>query len=269
MIDVKVNVDAKNALNYLDSVRRQQLPFATALALTRTAKLVESETYATFRSVFDRPTPYTMKSLRTKTATKSDLTAMVFMKDSTIGGKNASNLAAILRHEFYGGGRQRKKLEQVLERWNYITSDEFVVPGRASRLDGYGNMSRGQIVQILSQLGIKQAGYDSTPTSSKRSKRNVAKAGVIFWSWGPSGKKSPVIDKATGIAYGYTGGRASHLPKGAWIRRGNTVRPILIVVKAPRYRQRVDLQKIAQETVNKNFDRIFDESLSHALATAR
>ena len=265
---ITVSVDTNETTRWLNDVQRKHIPFATALALTRTAKAAEAAGYDEFRRVFDRPTPYTMKSLRTKTATKRDLTAMVYMKDRYIGGGQNVGSDEILGHHFGGGVRTRKRIEYVLQRNGFISGSEYVVPGGAAKLDKYGNMSRGQIIQILSQIGVKNQGSDSTPTGSKRSKRNVAKAGTIFWSHGSKGRIT-VVDKSTGIAYGYRGGNASKLPKGAWIRMGRTVKPILMVVNRVSYRKRIDLLKIVQKTVDTQYASQFDAALAHALATAR
>mgnify|MGYP001228070433 CR=1 FL=1 len=266
---ITITVDTRDTTRWLDDIQRRHVPFAMALALTRTAKAAEAAARDEFVRVFDRPTPFTLKSLRTKTATKRDLTAMVYMKDRYIGGGQYLGAAEILGHHFSGGVRVRKSVEHVLQRNGFIDANEYVVPGGAARLDRYGNMSRGQVIQILSQIGVKNIGSDSTPTGSKRSKRSVAKAGTIFWSRGPSGRRIPVVDKDTGITYGYRGGSASKLPKGAWIRRGRTVQPILIVVNRANYSKRIDLLKIVQKTVDEQFSRQFEAALSHALSTQR
>jgi hypothetical protein len=47
-------------LSELTDIEQRQIPFATVLALTETAKLVKARLEDEMRSVFDRPTPYTM-----------------------------------------------------------------------------------------------------------------------------------------------------------------------------------------------------------------
>ncbi len=49
----------------------------------------------------------------------------------------------------------------------------FVVPAEGARLDQYGNMSRGQMIQILSGLGALEyrAGFKGNATQSARSWR--------------------------------------------------------------------------------------------------
>lgn len=248
----------------------KQVRFATAVALTRTAKDVEKKGLEEFRRVFDRPTPFTMRSLRTKPAKPADLTAEVFVKDKEIRAGVSS--ATILAQHFSGGGRIHKQLEKTLRDQGFISAGEFVAPGGAAKLDRYGNMNKGQIVQILSQIGVRVAGYDSSPTQSKRSRRNVQRAGVIFWSFGPNGMKGkPLVDKKSGISYGYTGrnGRANHLPRGAWIREGETVKPVLIVIKSPSYKRVLDLDAITAPVVAARFNKHFADAFVQTIATAR
>lgn len=259
----------------LDQVRKilegaeKQMKYATMVALTRTAKHTQAMTYDEFRKEFDRPTPTTMRSLFVTPAKKTNMEAKVFMKDREMGGKNIQAMADIIGHHFSGGTRNRKALENLLISFNFMQRGEFIRPGNAAKLDQYGNISRGQIQQIISQLKIVRSGFDNSPTSSKRSRRNVAKTGKIFWSYGREGTKKPLVDKATGIQYGYTVGAGSKLAKGAWVSDGKTVKPLLIVIKSATYRRRFDLQKIAQSAVDIYFKEEFDRAYQQALATAR
>ncbi|QLQ25245.1 MAG: hypothetical protein HZT41_10545 [Dechloromonas sp.] len=179
MLNVKANIDGViKALGKLE----KQTTKATAIALTKTAKHAQRMMYDEFKGQFDRPTPLVMKSLFIEPATKDNLSSRVYMKDRALGGKNMRSMSELLAHHFTGGRRVSKAFEDLLRRNNYLAAGELVVPGSAAKLDGYGNINRGQIVQIISQLGIARPGFDSTPTKSKRSRRNVARAGVIFWS---------------------------------------------------------------------------------------
>lgn len=266
---IQIKVDTREAIRWLTDIQRKQIPFATALALTRTAKAAQKQLKDEFKRVFDRPTPYTMNSLWTKTAKPNDLTAMVYMKDKAIGGGQYLSSAELLGHHFGGGPRERKRLEYRLQQNGFIESSEYIVPGQAAKLDRYGNMNRGQIVQVMSQIGIKNMGSDSSPTTSKRSRRNVAKAGVIFWSHGPQANRRALIDKATGISYGWTGGAASRLPKGAWMRNGRSVKPIMLVVKRVSYKKRIDMTAIVQRVADEEFPKQFNAALRRAIETAR
>jgi len=227
----------------------KQIRFAVAKSLTQTAKAVQSDITAEMKQQFDRPTPYTLRSSFVKPATRFNLTAVVGIKDMS-PAKAIASPAELLGHEFRGGGRIRKNLENYLAKAGFLSSGEFVVPGAGTRFDRFGNMSRGQTQQIMSQLRL---GVDpnSWASNSKRSQRNVKNAGRIFWSRG--------------------GARSAHLPRGAWIDMGGAVglRPLLVVIKHPSYRQRIDVEKTAAASVKRNWDRIFDAALVNAFATAR
>lgn len=260
MLTIKID-GLERALNELESQRKNAL-FSAAIALSKTAKDVQARTYQEFTRVFDRPTPMTMKSLWVKTAKPNDLSAMVYMKDKPLGGKNPLSMAEMLGHHFYGGTRTRKALEGLLTRYNFMLPGEFLVQGSGARLDAYGNISRGQIQQIISQLKIKRAGFDNTPTASARSRRNVRRAGIIFWSYGPDAKRTPLVDKQTGIEYGYKGGSASHLAKGAWVRVGRTIAPLLLVVKSVSYKRRINWEALARPVIQDNFWRHFETAFN-------
>jgi hypothetical protein len=156
----------------------------------------------------------------------------------------------LLAHQFAGGGRTWKGLERWLHRAGLIGAGEFVAPGAGARLDSFGNLSRGQIQQIISQLRI---GGDPQQFASKsaRSRRNVKKAGRIFWARGNA--------------------RDGHLPRGAWIDQGGAVglRPLLLVVSRPSYRRRIELERIGRDVVAREFQGEFDKAMRDALATAR
>ena len=69
-------IDAK-----LTALQRDQLPFATALALTRTAQIVQKAEIENIKSVFPTATPFTQRGIGMKPARKNDLDAVVFVKD--------------------------------------------------------------------------------------------------------------------------------------------------------------------------------------------
>ncbi len=243
---LNVTVDIRRALERVQAVEKQ-MKFATAVALTRTAKDVERALRDELRSEIDRPTPYTLKSTYTDGAKPSKLEATVWFKNRSFG-KNRRSSSDILGHLFTGGTRKHKALEEWLMRAGYISPGEFVAPGEAAKLDQYGNLSRGQIAQILSQL---KAGADPTQyaTKSKRSRRNQQRAGVMFWS------------------------RGGKLARGAWMRHsfgfGSAVKPILIVVGRPDYGVMFDLDELGRRVSRARFDGHFRDALRVALATAR
>lgn len=258
---VSIRVDVRAATRHLTDIEKRQVPFATALALTRTAQQAKLSIEQQMRTAFDRPTPFVLKSFRLIPATKSRLVAEVSLKDRDFG-QSTTAAADAIGHHFVGGGRVPKRFELVLRSRGFLAAGEYVVAGAAARLDQYGNVSRGQIQQVLSQLRIRTAGFDNAPTASRRSRRNVRRAGRIFWSYG-QGSPGP---GAFSVAHGE---RIQNLPKGAWVDLSGRLAPIFLAVAAPRYKRLFDLEKTARDAIIKHFSREFHTALARSLATAR
>lgn len=251
----------------VDRAMNRQIPFAVARTLTQVAQQAKASTEAAMAGKFDRPTPWTMKSLYYVPASKNDnpIMSRVWLMDGQArpGGRAGQNKLAVIGHQFLGGDRPRKLIEYWLQRAGLIGANEYVAPGERARLDRYGNISRGQVQQIMSQLrlGVDAAAWSS---GSKRSKRNVAKAGEMFFSRGPGnwfGRRS------------WQNGRTQNLPKGVWMRirfgHGQAVVPILMVIRKPRYSQRIDLVGIGHKVHERNFHRLYRENFAEAMRTAR
>ncbi len=229
----------------------KQLPFALALALNRTAEMVKLEESKEMQRVFRSPTPYTLDALYLKRATKTRLEAKVWVKDASAKGTPATKY---LLPQVYGGERNTKRFESLMRDRDYMTASEYVVPAEGAQLDAYGNLSRGQLSKILSQL---QAAFDprqrETPTSRKRSLRRKARGGRYFIGGAP--------------------GRGKHLPRGVWERLttgfGYGVRPVLLFVRRPVYVPRFKFFDVAERVVNDQLLYQAQLAVEHALKTAR
>lgn len=239
----------------------KQAQFAAAVALTRTAKHAQSAWREQFRQHFDRPTPFVMKSIFVQPAKPQNLSAGCFLKTRDFG--QATQAASdYLDHHFSGGARTAKQLERRMRAEHFLEPNEFLVPGIGARLDKYGNISRGQLTQMASQLRLRISGVDTAPTKSRRSRRNVARAGRMFWSFGRGSFGPGTFSTAHG-------GRPQNLPKGAWVEKAGKLQPVVLAVVRPLYRKRFDLVGLAGRTVKQHFKPEFDRALRAALASAR
>jgi cation transport regulator ChaB len=246
---LSVKIDGIAAMQSALSDRSKQFEWATIVSLTRTAKEVQVATYAEMASKFDRPTPITMKSLRIRPATRQKIEAEVFLKSWEVGGKNLRSMEEMIGHQFRGGDRLRKRMEEAFTRAGLINSGEYLVPGPDAKLDQYGNLSRGQTQQIYAALRLFWDRYQN-PTNSARSKRHAAAAGRMFWSAGPN---SPAKRR-----------------RGVWSVYGqDTPKLILIVLPRVSYKRRINLPLIAQRVIDSRFKQIFNEEFSKAMASAR
>lgn len=129
----------------------RQAAFAQVVALTRTAIDVRSAEVHEIDDSFDRPTPYTRNAVFVKPATKETREAQVGIKDDFTGA-NLRGPSSYLEAQIDGGRRNLRGFEVALQRAGAMPPFSWAVPGKFARLDAYGNISRGQIIQILSQL---------------------------------------------------------------------------------------------------------------------
>lgn len=81
MIGISVKSDLKKLTRSLGDLAAKQVPFAKAQAINATAKRVQVAEAENIRKTFKSPTPFTQNSVATKRATKSNPTAIVYVRD--------------------------------------------------------------------------------------------------------------------------------------------------------------------------------------------
>lgn len=247
----KVTVDVKPVQRFVDELARQTR-YATAVALTKTAQEAEKAIKGEMAKSLDRPTPFTLNSLRTKSATKANLTAEVKIKDEATKAKPPT---VWLAPQVYGGVRLAKRSEERLRRAGVLGANEFVVPGQGAKLDQYGNMSRGQLQAILADM---QAHWDhsqnSTATSrAKRQRRKDVQKRAVYFTPRPGSTLQRGVYQRIGFGFG-----------------GSAIKPVLIFVQgAPRYAKRVRFYEVGQRAVQQHFENYFDMAMREAIRTAR
>lgn len=104
MFDISVRGDVKELSKAFGFFAKGQVPFATAKALNAVAEKVRDAERENMKKVLDGPTPFTLNSIRIKKASKSTLTATVFVMDKAasylepyeVGGLNKLNSRALL-----------------------------------------------------------------------------------------------------------------------------------------------------------------------------
>jgi hypothetical protein len=257
-LSVKSNV-AELARNL--QLERQDIPKRTATALTRTALEIRKGLKSEMERVFDRPTRHALNAFFVQPATASAAGGSGFVSAAGSGGNRvqAQYLKAVvwlkaqsvlsdyhyLEPQIYGGARRLKPFEERLRRAGLLPEGMAVVPGERAQLDRYGNVSRGQLVRILSQLRtFTEGGYDAHPTRSKRSRRNRRRAGEYF--------------------VGRPGNGAG--PLGVWQRVGKGARPVLIFVRQPHYSARLKFFDVAERIAAREFPIQFARAAAEAAA---
>ncbi len=247
MIEIKAeNAGAIELAMALGVTVSKQIPFAKVLAVTRTGQRVKQGEIDVMGKRFDRPTPFTLSSLMLRGATKARPEAKVWFRDFATKGTPAQKY---LGPQAFGGARSQKRMERALIRFGFMGSDEFATPASGAELDPYGNVSRGQVVRILSALrAFGEQGYTANRSAKRRSAR-----------------KSLKDDYFVGVIDG---------TKGIWQRKqttwGTAVKPIYTIKSgSPQYAVRVPFQKIAENIIRARYETEFMGALQEAIKTAR
>lgn len=253
-----ITIDLREFKTNMDKAA-SQIPYALALAATRTGQKALPLVQAEIRSVFDRPTPWTINSLRLKPATKAKPVAQLGFKDKN----SAESSRTMIEPHVAGTDRHYKAMEARLLRIGLLPKGWRVVPGAAAKLDSYGNMSPGQISQVLNVLGTyTESGFNKANINTvKRLAKGNEKKGVygfVYWV-------NPVGSKKGG-----------HLQPGVYQRIssafGSSLKPVMIFVNGVSYKQRLNfygtVQKVVDQELAGEFDRAFAEALRTAIPKA-
>lgn len=242
---VRAQWDSRTVKAALSALQPRQWAFATAMALTQTAKHVKGAELETMRGVFDRPTPFTMNALYIQGATRDRQEARVWFKDFAPKGTPAGKY---LLPQVHGGQRPDTRFERSLQRAGYLSRGKQLVPASGASRDAYGNVHRTLFTRILSQLRASADPAQNTPR--RKNRRQRARGGTFF--------------------YGNPGGRG----RGVWARYnfafGNTVRPIFIEMRQrPTYRARFAFFTVAERVADQRIGDEFNKAAQETLRTAR
>jgi hypothetical protein len=269
---VSVKGDLREVTQHLTRLEREQIPFATALTLTRMAQGAQQATAKQMEAKLQMPTRYTTSSMFIRPATKAKLESMVFLKDAALLQKSGKSPAQVLGHLFSGGTREFKQFEKALYRAGYLPSGMAAIPGEGAPRDVHGNIPARFIVQLLSYLQLfGEQGFRANMTTDGK-QRFGARAGRKLGAQAVQ----YFVSRGKGNWFGgrsWQNGRPQHLPAGIWSRTqfsgGTAIKPVVMFVRRPTYRRLFDLQQIVSEVIATRFDSTFRASLEQALASAR
>lgn len=239
-----------------------QARFAAALTLNEAGSKGIERVKKKMTNVFDKPTPWVLNSLRLKRATKTNLVAEVAFKDRN----SAESSRTMVAPHVDGGKRAFKGMEGRLARIGLLPAGWYAVPGQGAKLDAFGNMSRGQISQLLNMLGTyTEAGYNKADarTAARLAKGNVKKGVYGFTYW---------VNKVGAGVGKHLGAGVAHLPAGVYQRHttpfGSSLKPVLIFVRGATYRRRLDFYETIQATASEVWPVTFPKTFQEAMRTA-
>jgi hypothetical protein len=239
---IRVQIRGAESVRAMLAAGAKQARYAAAVALTRTAKDVQTGLQSAMQTALPGASPYTLRGQFVQPATRDKLTARVGMKDKKPSRGTAP--ATLVREHFTGGARGYKPMEVAMAARGALPRGWHVVPGPAMPLDAYGNPKRAAVAEVLGALRTGVAIH------GRRGKTAVIKGYFVV----PPGAAS----------------RTGHLAPGIW-RRVNrrAISPVFLFISGTSYRKRLDLEAIADKVVRVNFDRHFAAAYRQAMATAR
>lgn len=226
---------------------------AAEKAIDQTAKAIKKAIRKELRRVFDRPTPYTLNSLKVTLTKNHNMIASVWFKEPDRMGQH------YLVPQVDGGERELKGFERSIGQQQFI-------PGKAVKLNAYGNISTGQIRQIMSVLGLAdRPGYQANVTT-KSAKRNTKQRDYVYLPnrWG---KLPPGIYRRTTKGVASTAGqrRKAKVGFGTYetgkrkaVVRARGLEPIMLVGRTgASVKPLLDFYGISQRTYDANFKKLF------------
>lgn len=223
------------------------------------------------RQVFDRPTPYVLNRGVVLTPSTKDKLQGQLAVDTRPDGGNVPAGKPLLA-EVLGGARRAKRSELLLQRAGVLPSGWLTTPGKGAKTDAYGNISRGQILEILSW-------FQAYPATNRREGRVRNSARDNISDQGKARKRKATRSHAGREYFAVQpGAKRGGLRPGVYLRQvgggrfmGPVARPRIVLVFVPRasYQKRFDFVAQAQQAVAAALPAAFSSALRRALETAR
>ena len=256
VMTVNVNtLGLEAALDKIDGFSQRRMNSAIATALTRSARDARDAIKDMMPKVFDRPTPYAIRGVYFKGATAQTLEANVWF-NRDYGSGIAQN--RFLAPQVYGGGRNLKRFEKALQAKGSMPAGMYAVPTRNAKRDAYGNVSAGQLKQIVSQVGTELlSGYTNSISSDRlKRKRAFAKAGGQYVAvTQQKGKLAPGIYLAEGRSFGRMG-----------YGRNGKLTSILLFKSAVHYNKRLPFYETANTVASQSFNKHLTDAVMASLS---
>lgn len=244
---------------------------AYARALTDAGYELRRGMQAQMGRVFDRPTPFIVRSPKVFPATADDLSVTVaptYRSDlGSTGGKIGVDPQQVLQAQEFGGQRRDKRSEVALRRVGILPNGmQLAIPSNPfpGSVDAYGNLRGPFLVQLLSYFqAFGEQGFRANMTD--RTRANLARGGTKARLAKVAG---PTLGRRYFVTYGKARGgarmtrrgeydqRASNLAAGIWAVLGTTganVRPVVMFVRRGTYRPRLDLQALGQSAAMQEY----------------
>jgi hypothetical protein len=236
----------------LRGLQEKKIDVATVAALNDAAYAASTATAQEMTKVFDRPTPWVFGGVRYIKARRDKMFSEVDF--DKWGNKTNVTVGKVLLAQIYSGQRKHKRHEVALNRAGILPAGMGIVPGAAAIIDSFGNMSSAQIVQIMSwfksfgEQGYKANATDKTRAKKARDNKRTGQRGFTYFALqSRRGKLLPGVYQRFQTAF------------------GSAIKPVMIFVRMPTYRKRLDFYGIADRVARNEFKRAFPSYLDQLL----
>ena len=244
MLDLQITTNIPKKVGKLALLTDLQFRYAVAQAMTDSAKAGQKAITDSMSRYIDRPTPFTQRSTYVSFANPNRMRAEEGFKQFAAKGTPAGKyLSAMAR----GGDRSHKRSESVLRGAGAIGRGQYIVPRREWQGDPYGNVPRGTMSMVLSQLKAYQGSLSyMNASNSARSQRKRAQAGQFFMS---------------------RSGRAIlYRPPGGDSRDVETA--FMVLDDAPNHERRFPIVRLLNEEIDRTYPRLIRSRLERELRRA-
>ncbi len=252
-VKIDCKIDVSDALELVQRQLPAAVQYVKPTFLTGVAKGVQGAITKQLPVAFDRPTPFTVRSVWVKPAQKSKPVSEVYFPNSAEA--RGRSLREYIRPGAEGAAaRRQKKTEYLLTAMEMLPAGWVTVPGTfcAKHLDGFGNMPGSYYKELIRGLRIKTTRGPPKPMFAA-SKRRAVRMGVDYEFFAVSPGANNL------------GRNAGYLPSGVYKRSGRGGKVLLQYlkfVKKASYRPRVDLRKIAMAELSANANAHFSAAWS-------
>jgi hypothetical protein len=174
MISISITMQGLDELQRKLRAQQKQIPFATALAVTKTAQQAQQDVTAALPALFDRPNPFTMRSIGYTGASKVDLTSKVFIRPKQ---------AEYLKRQITGGTR--------LPRGRGLAQPTNVP------LDQYGNVRRAWLRQVKNRKDVFSGEVGGVDGLWQRTGKGGARGLKLLLAYESKAEYQPRLDFAS------------------------------------------------------------------------
>lgn len=238
--------EVERAMRTLSEDMKKHVPYAAAVALTRTAGHARDAATPQLKADLNKPRPFTSGkgAFFILPAKKDNLAATLGFKDLQ---------ARYMQYQIEGGKRRQKGYEVLLRSMGALPAGWVTVPGAAAPVDGYGNIKAKALSEMISIL-----------------RRGMG----IYRARGRGRRRSAQIEAFFAVVPGTQDARSSRLPPGIYMRRGrgrgSAITPWLMFAKEATYQEkRFDFEKLGKNVTQRKFNEEFRRAFDAAVRSSR